>query len=502
MKLGSRLAWLAVGIVIPAASALLGIPLITRMSSPAEFGRYSLYLAVVAFVGSCVAQWVQQPIGVFVPKATEGERKYLAGNVVLMVMLSITLICGIALIIWVVEAKFPFARDIIPIIVDVRFVILCAFGICAMCVVNVSQVWLQSISLPRQYALVQCVASIGKVFGPILFFYLVGMGYVAHSKEYLVYGALCGVGFAAIFAAGIFRRTLSSGLYKTLDFGFFESFETRRKAISRMTFVGLPMIPWFLAFGVVTQFDRVLISVTLGDVELGKYGAVFGLFSSATLMLLSPLQAIFWPAVVRLTAANGWISAKDFHATASNVAFIIVVCLVVMSSALSDYMLIFLGEKFRMESHGVVPLAVAAGALQILINVLHKPAEMTGGQSYMLFSMVFVASISFVGNFFALSWLGAVAASIFQVFALVVYGFLMCVRYSVRPRIGFNWTICILFISGSVAILKYGQSGLEIGNTLFFLLLLCFSLLVVSILEVLKIFRDTGFLDELRKASE
>jgi O-antigen/teichoic acid export membrane protein len=438
MTLLQRLIWLTVGTVIPAAITLFSLPFITRHTSPTQFGDYALYLATVTFVGTCAAQWMQQPIGVLLPRADDIERSRLAKGIVwqlVMTSCALILLCAAA-------AEFIQQTNIMNNRPELgTYATLAAAGILSYLIINVAQVWMQSLGRTKEYAAIQCLSASGRVAGPVAVLLL--LPNFAGLKNALPLAALAGTSVAAALAAyhtiKLERRKYITSHYRLEHRGL------EGHTLKKLALHGLPMVPWFIALGLITQFDRIIIGARYGAEILGGFSGPFGFFCSAALMTLSPLQALFWPTIVKMAGQSNWESLRGFHNAGCGILYLILVLMISVSALWSDHLSLMLGPEFRTGTNYLIPAAVASGALQIAITVLHKPAEIKGEQRYMLYTILPIALLAAAFNSVLTVESPQLSVAIIQVSALILYASTMIFRYKITIQKFWQSTVLLAF---------------------------------------------------------
>lgn len=429
-------AWLSAASLIPALCSIAAIPVLSRLAGVTAFGAFAGMLATATFVSAVGSQWIQQPIGVLAPGAEQRERDIIILTTATQILItSLTALTGLFIINKIQitnETNFP--------IVSITFTVI------GLLLVGTASVWSQAVGKTKEYAIVQSLASIAKFVGPATFILISTDDATA---EQMISGLGTAIAVVGILVWTRIRPYRSYLRYRSdIEQEIQKNGENSRPRFSRKLLntmqIGLPMAPWFLLFGTITQLDKVILGLTTGNAALGIYSATFNFYSNAAILVLSPLQAAFWPAIIKRSRKSGWSRTKPFFHGCIQVAVQLGIAMVVTSWSFSQELSHLLGQDFREGTNNLIPLAVLCGFLQVFATVSHKPAEILKEQRYMLASIAVCALSSLALNILLPAYFGFHAVAYIQSTSLALYILLMKRKFSINLYPGHKFTFCAI----------------------------------------------------------
>lgn len=471
------------GSVIPSVLALATSIIFTRIFSPVEFGKYSLFLVYAAPIELLAVAWLDQSIGKFLPteRTSEGRRRVKDA-----IFLSMSLIFFIEIVLGVV---------------------LFAVGSFLL-----APGW-RSFLLPTFLFVI-----VSSLFDVLIIVFAVE----ARAKEYTSYRLLDGVATFALrllLVSAIFSMDIRLMFWSIVLSHCFilpvmwvrggfpaphrivrvlRSSETRSAARAFLVF-GLPMTIFFFSSVLLDVGDRYVLNFLEGPGPVGVYDANYRLIAGLAPLMMVPITITLHPYLMRIAGSGDTEHVQQVIGNVIENLLIVGALTVGLTFLLhAEIARVLLGYKFRAGS--VIMPAVVAGVFLFNIGTFaHKPFEIVGRTRVMLV-FALIAAAANIGFCFALipvmGYVGAAYAT-FLSYAL----YTICVGYLGR-RI-FRWHLNLrrlvkhgAIIGGGVAaiyVVREEMNGLGYAWSLAMTIVASGILASLSLLAVLRPMLTSGW---------
>ena len=462
--------------LVPAALTLATSMVFTRIFSPADFGKYSLFLVVAYPVKLMFTTWLTQGIGKFLPPehTAEGRRQ---------------------------------AKDAIFLSTVLIFVSETVVGAGAFFVANslLSPGW-QPFLLP--VLLFILVTSIFEILSNVF-------PAESRAKEYVSYrlfDSIATMALRLILVSGIFSMdirlmfwsvVLSNGVLLPLMWvraGFpaptrfahtLRSKQIRGLALAFLTF-GLPMTLWLFSSVLLDVGDRFVLNFLLGPAPVGIYDANYRLIAGVAALVVVPITITLHPHLMSISGSGD--EERIGHVIGTVVQNLLLVGLLSVGLVFllhSDLARILLGPEFREGS--IVMAPVLAGVFLFNIgSFVHKPFEIIGRTRVMVV-LGFVAAAANIAFCFALiprvGYVGAAYATLLSYLLYTVgVGALgrRIISWHIDRRMMLTHGGLICGGLAAIYLLRGVASGLPYAWNLTMTALACCALASVSLLRLLR----------------
>jgi O-antigen/teichoic acid export membrane protein len=363
----------------PGLLTFLALSLFTRLLSPAEFGRYAVANAGIAFAASVGFSWLRMAVLRFY--AVDGAARGALRPTVLAGYLGM-----IALALPAALASAAFVPGVGAGLVALAFGVLCA-----QTWYDLNLEFLTARQEPLRYgrfALVRAVIALS------LSAWLAARGFGAAG---LLAGALAGYLVPSLWAMATTWRAVSLR-------------DADRALLRDLARYGLPFTAVFALEFVVSTSDRLLLGAYHGPRAVGEYAAPYDLAQQSLGMLMIAVNLAAYPMAVRTYESGGAGAARAHlvrHATVlAAIALPAAVGMALLARGITG---VFFGEEFREAGAAVLPWIVA-GSLVLF------------GKAYYL-DLAFQLSRS-TGRQVVTSALGAVVNTVLNLVLIPRYGVL------------------------------------------------------------------------------
>jgi O-antigen/teichoic acid export membrane protein len=311
----------------------LALSLFTRLLSPAEFGRYALVNAGIAFASSVGFSWLRMAVLRF-HGAQRGDREALRATALAGYLgaVALTLVATAA-----ISVRFS---SVGVGLIAVGFLVLCA------------QTWyelnldfLTARQEPKRYGLYALARSALAlaVAGTLA---ARGMGAMG-----LLVGALAGYALPSVWAIATSWRSVS---LRAADRGL----------LTDLVRYGLPFTAAFALEYVVSTSDRILLGAYHDSRAVGEYAAPYDLAQQSLGMLMIAVNLAAYPMAVQAYESGGAEAARaHFRRHATVLAALAIPAAVGLSLLARSVTSVFLGPEFREVGTAVLPWIVAGSLL-------------------------------------------------------------------------------------------------------------------------------------------
>jgi O-antigen/teichoic acid export membrane protein len=271
--IGDSLVYLP-SVVIPAAVALLGVVVFTRLLGVNDFGVYSVVAAVVTILTVGGGEWIGQSILRYLPEQRDDvARRELVASSLGMSLATMLLVIALGTVFRLVVAGRSFDVLVLPVTALLAMEIL----------FTVAGAEVQARMQARRLSLYRIAGSVAR------FAFALGcMLWFARSVEWLLVGAAVGRGLLALALTLDVARDANGWIRPRLD-GW---------VVRRFASFGVPIIGWTMCSQVLGLSDRFIISAIKGNVEAGIYSASYALVAMAFQLISGPLMTAAHPLIV------------------------------------------------------------------------------------------------------------------------------------------------------------------------------------------------------------
>lgn len=389
---------------IPGIMGFCSVLAFVRLVGNAEYGRYSVLLAIVTACTAGLSTWLPQGIlRYFSMSHSEPAATRFKSATLLGLLLSIvigTFVLGTAL--WF--ERQPFWSGILG-------VLLLAAGM----LYGVFVIELQAMLKSRHVASFEAIRSISCFVVPICIIFLVGM----RSAGALLTGVL--VGYILPLVAAWWKgkeQDRASFLQATLTN---LSWHDDLRVLKTLWTYGWPVGIWSMCLTLQSAIDRYFVQHYSGDASAGSYAAMsdiivrsFSLLCFPFVMSANSLVMERWNKGDRKSAVSLIESSLKYQVV---ISVLFLLALVVLAQQVSHAIL---GGRYESSSSLVLPLAVG-GFLWQIAYLVHKPLELMCLTKRMLTAMVIALIVSVGGNYIFIPAYGYIAAAYVAIAAPLAY---------------------------------------------------------------------------------
>jgi len=392
--------------ILPALFAVVAASVFTRIFSPAEYGVYSLVIAVTGPLTMVLSEWIAQPVGRFF---AEYERRGRAAEL-RRIVVSVSYLVAALIVVLSVLIGSALALAGGAILLPMVF-----FGAAS----GVLTQSLTAVALPILNARMEIaayrfvvVASSGLAVGiPIALVYLIGK-----DVAWLLWGQAAA---GALMLPFVYSRTglrlirpawpLSPRLFHTLR---------------RLWRYGVPMMLWFVSAGILNAEDRYVIQLFRGPAEVGVYGVNYGLIAGLSGLINTPVIIAAGPILYKLWAD------RQFHLAGETIKRMTELYLVIALAMLGGIIVagrpivgILLGEEFRSGAVILAPVLIGR-ILWGASNIGHKGLELQEKTLRMVWNALVAAGTNLVLNLLLVPRFGYVAAAYTTLVSYLAYAWI------------------------------------------------------------------------------
>jgi O-antigen/teichoic acid export membrane protein len=471
-----RMAVYAPSSLVPSALSLATSIIFTRIFSPVDFGKYSLFLVYAAPIELLFTVWLIMGTGKFLsPEKTPEGRQRLKQAIFLataLIFLSeIVLATG-----GFFAGNFLLSPEWRPFLLPTfLYVIACSLF-------DVMTMVFPAEARAKQYTSFILIDSVATFALRLLLVSAI----FSMNIRLMFWSVVLSHCFVLPF---IWRRAGFPAPHRL--FSVLRSSEIRGAAFAFLTF-GLPMTVWFSSSVVLDVGDRYVLNFLMGPAVVGIYDTNYRLIAALAPLMAVPITVTLHPHLMAIGASGDTARIKQVIGEVIENLLLVGVLTVGLTFLFHrDVARILLGAEFRPGS--VVMPAVVAGV--ILFNVgtfAHKPFEIVGRTRVMMVFAVIAAAAN-VGFCFALiPIMGYVGAAYATLLSYALYT--VCVGYLGR-RI-FRWRVNLrrLITQGGIIVacvaaidaLRHATSGMGYGWSLAVAVVASCALASVSLLALLR----------------
>ncbi|WP_115753625.1 lipopolysaccharide biosynthesis protein [Listeria kieliensis] len=387
-KILSKFLSISVGSWIAMLIGFLSTPVITRLLSPEEFGKVSLFLLVVEVLTAIILFGSDQSFIRFFYEEQSNKRPVLLRK---SLYLPLLLYAGIALLFlcfYQIFSRLLFSESSLYLIgLLLVYVLLRIFSTWSSLVIRMQQ-------KGKLFSLIQVLNKLIEFIGILVFAYLLGDQY-----EVLIYAQITFMVIVTIIAISIEFHFWDFSKQKgvKLDSTFYERIK-----------YGFPLMITLLMTLAFQSVDRITIRIWAGYNEVGLYFAAFKII--ALLNMLQINFTAFWTPLSYEKYKKNPKQTQFFHNAHQIVAYsmLMIAVIVLMSKGI---IIALLGAEYQQAEHIVpflvfIPLMYTVSEISVIgINFYKK----TG---WHIFITIFVFAVNLLGNILLVPVIGAVGAAV------------------------------------------------------------------------------------------
>lgn len=402
------------GKLLPSLFAFIGISAYTRIFSPAEYGEYSLTMAIIGVVGLIAYSWIGQSNLRFFSS-------YKLNNLDVFISTSFFVLIG----------------SLVSSTVLLMFIAKCAI---------ILKITLNVNYLPL---------SIGLVISTAFFEYLINILRADRNPKYVSLSLILSSGLSLLISlllvyfnmgiSSIFIGIIVTNVILTLFLGYklkipknirIESFS--KKTMREFSDYGVPLITTLVFSWVLELSDRYLIAYFEGSEAVGVYSATYQLASYPMSLISSILIFAAFPIIIDTWNLNGREDTKDLLTKLTRYYLLIAVPALTMVIVLAKEMMWILGSDYSGGSH-VLPWICFGSVISGLCVYVNKGMELTKNTKILSILVGVAGSCNILMNLFLIPKYSFYGAGVATALAYVIY-FVLSVIISKKYLI---WSINI-----------------------------------------------------------
>lgn len=410
-------------IAIPALLNLVSLTLYTRLLPTEEYGLLNLAISASVLLIAVFAQWIGQAVQRYRPEYrasghTAGFNLHLLS--LLLPVYAVLLAAALAL--------FPVHWRILG--GDWKLYALTVGLTASQGIYLIGSLVLQSDGAAARFRAYNILQAVLKLAFALILFYLLHRHYTAILLGTIAAYCL----LTARMATKVVRAVALPDLFRNLRQAEFKRFARRMLAF------GVPLAGWLLCTAVLDTGDRFMISLLLGNREVGIYTGHYVLITAAFSLLCTPLLTAAHPILMNLLSDR---SARPAPIADTLGQFTRIFTLL-YSPAAAMLVLgyphlapLLLGDAYREGTAGIWLLVIGVYVWNLCL-IGHKSLEMSEKTRLMLIAVACAACVNLALNLWLIpahGYAGAYAATAAGFFAYAVFVH----RFAARGKI--PWTI-------------------------------------------------------------
>lgn len=406
MKLLDKFIKYAIGNGIVLILGLISSPIITRIISPSEMGKYSMFTTVIGMLLSVVLLGIDQAFVRFYYEEEEGISKLLKRCIILPIIFS--------LIIFIL--MIPFYKEIsLYIVGEESLIFIIILGV-YMIVSVLNRFALLHIRMKQRVNLYSLINILLKLF----YLILVGIIYICFKDNYNT------VVLATVISM-IIVTTIAVLSEKKVWFKIENKNYNLRTSYKEMIVYSLPFIFSTAITWIFQSIDRIMLKQFSNYKEIGIYSGAMTIIA-----LLNAFQGAFttfWVPVA-YEKYNEFPEDKEFFERVNKIVVVIMLTIALLLISFKDLLAFLLGNQYR-ESIFVFPFLVFMPIMYTIsettvmgINFKRKT------KSHIYISMI-AALTNIIGNYLLVPIYGAKGAAISTGISYIIF-FIIRTKLSMR----------------------------------------------------------------------
>lgn len=318
-------AWL-----FPALFGFIGLSIYTRVFSPTKYGDYSLIMVTIGIFGIFAYSWITSANLRFFTLYRNKNKSEIFFSTSFFTLIGTLIGSSILLAILTKLSFLP--HDIANhLMLAIGVLIATSFFETLMTILRADRKP-KNVSLFRSLSSGLCLAS------SLLLIYIFNLGISAILLGYLLTNSILSLVIILKF-----------NFQKYIRFKYFS-----RKASKEFADYGIPLITTGLFAWILSLSDRYIIEYFRGSGEVGIYSATYQLASYPISLISSMIVMAAFPIIINTWEKNGENITKELISTVTRYYLLLAIPLLVGSIALSDEIILILGESFFL-GHVILP---------------------------------------------------------------------------------------------------------------------------------------------------
>ncbi|PYE55643.1 oligosaccharide flippase family protein [Deinococcus yavapaiensis] len=432
--------------ILPGLLAIYATSLYSRIFLPAEYGRYSLALAVAAPILVLTSQWLSQSTNRFYHEALNRSEEGRIGEVIAASNFAVILVIGIASLLLFQFGLFK-PSDAVYYLSGIAYLITAVLN------TNIASFMIYS-KRHHLYNATMTAGSFASFVFTLLFLRFTNFG---------VASILLGTALASICTVALFYA--KAGVPLLAPRVNLHS----RALLKQFLDYGFPLSLWMLMYTVINISDRYILQYYSGSGEVGLYSIHYSLVSLPLLAINSPIVNIFAPQIMEAAAKLDMDRVKVLISKTTSI-YAVIGCFTIGMAILfgnsMPYIIIDRKYHVNVEFYIIILLGFCIWNASMF---WHKPLEMKRDTKRMLAFVAIAALINIALNMVFIPRYGMLAAAATTSVAFSVYSALtfFSTRKDVPWRFdGKHLFICVASVLGSIALFKLVPSSLAQAHTI------------------------------------
>lgn len=469
--------------VLPGLLAIYATSLYSRYFTPAEYGRYSLALAVTAPVLALASQWLAQSIVRFYHELAAKSEERNIGQVVSVANLFVFSV--VAAIVLVLVLSNIVSKENIP-----YYLSGFAYLLTSIILTNVSSYMVYS-GRHHIYNLVMTLSSCASFLFTIFFMHFTKLG---------ISSLLFGISLSNLIAIVTFYSVTKISVFTA------KSSDKSKNLLRQFLNYGIPLSFWMVMYTVINISDRYVLQYFLDSGEVGRYSIHYSLVSLPFLVINSPIINVYSPKIMKAAAENDYLRVRMYIKDASNVYVIIGLLAMSLAYRFGDSVpYIIIDRNYYVDKAFYLPI-IAGFCIWNMAMFWHKPMEIAKNTRTMLFYICIAAGVNIILNIAFVPRYGINASAIATLISFCAYSMLVFIANRKNSGLIIDTKQILLCVFASIVALATSNSILissintthifgAISSILIFsleYLLLCFVVSRVYTVANNKIRREKG----------
>ncbi len=366
--------------LVPALTALITVPVFTRMLTTADYGDFALVTSTVSLIALVATSWINGAIVRFYWAYDKlGRRDDFIGSTVWSLASTLGLAAALAL-----AFGYLFADVLPPGIVR-----LLPIGVASLAVNNFMLSSLQvyrAANKASAYAILSVATTITATSMSIFFVTVPQLG---------AYGILLGAVLGNLIL-------FPFNLYHLRKEGSLSPRHLKRDVVNDFAGYGLPLVPAAISSWLLVLADRYIIGFIQTTGEVGLYSVAYGLGDKVMQLIVMPLAITMGPVMIRTFEQQGQDLAQQVQSQFTRYFSMATMPLLFGIAAVArHFMGVFTGAEFR-EAYPILAIVATAAMLNGLVQIagtgvaLHKRTTITMSNTLTAAAFNIVANIALV----------------------------------------------------------------------------------------------------------
>lgn len=421
-----------IGPIVGMLIGTLTVPITTRLVSPEEFGKSSLFTLLQTIFNLVILLGFDQSYVRFYNQKEINKRKLLYNCLIFPVIL-----CFFLVLILIVFRKsilfFMFGQY------DTLIAVSLVFFLPALMFNRFAMLTIRMELRGKLYSFLNIFQQIITFFSLLIFLFF-------YERT-----------FKSIVLSTVVATILTSivSILCSKQFFSFKDYVFDKILIKELVKFGLPLLPAGILTWVMNSFDKIGLRTWSSFEELGLYSAAFKIVA-----LLTVIQNIFSTSWTPL--AYKWYEEKVPNKKFEEVGTIIISLMSIMFSVIIVFryvIMFFLGPEYR-NTANIFVFLLFNPALYTTLEVTGQGLGFKKKSIYSLISSAIAASINFIGNFLLIPKYGAIGAAISTCISYLIFFF---TKTLISRRIWFKFSIK-KYIINIVLLLFFGINMMTLQN--------------------------------------